>query len=185
MKWSLRHMQFCKDLKDGQFIIEKNFQGVVSYQLKRLRCDGQAEKWRRGRESWAHEKVSELSENHSVVSDSLWLHGLHSHGILQARILEWVAFPFSRRSSQLQESNSGLLHSRRILYQLSHEGSPRILERVAYPFSSGSSQPRNRTRVSCIAGWFFTNWAIREAWSREKSTCQLLVSSLSPGEWGC
>ena len=36
-------------------------------------------------------------------------------------------------------------------------GSPRILEWVAYPFSSGSSRPRNRTRVSCIAGGFFTN----------------------------
>jgi len=32
-----------------------------------------------------------------------------------------------------------------------------ILEWVAYPFSSESSQPRNRTRVSCIAGEFFTN----------------------------
>ena len=38
----------------------------------------------------------------------------------------------------------------------------RILELVAYPFSSGSSQPRNGTRVSCIAGRFFTNWDIRE-----------------------
>ena len=39
----------------------------------------------------------------------------------------------------------------------------RILEWVAYPFSSGSSRPRNRTGVSCIAGGFFTNSAIREA----------------------
>ena len=38
----------------------------------------------------------------------------------------------------------------------------RILRWVAFPFSSGSSQPRNWTRVSCIAGRFFTNWAIRE-----------------------
>ena len=46
------------------------------------------------------------------------------HGILQARILEWVAFPFSRRSSQLREgSNPGLLHCRRILYQESQKGS--------------------------------------------------------------
>ena len=45
------------------------------------------------------------------------------HGILQARILEWVAFPFTRRSSR----------------------------------------PRNQTRVTCIAGGFFTNSAIREA----------------------
>ena len=39
----------------------------------------------------------------------------------------------------------------------------RIQEWVAYPFSSGSSWPRNWTGVSCIAGGFFTNWAIREA----------------------
>ena len=44
------------------------------------------------------------------------------HGILQATVLEWVAFPFSR----------------------------------------GSSQPRDKTRVSCIVGRFFTNKAIRE-----------------------
>ena len=36
-------------------------------------------------------------------------------------------------------------------------------EWVAYPFSSRSSQPRNPTGVSCIAGRFFTNSAIREA----------------------
>ena len=34
-----------------------------------------------------------------------------------------------------QGSNPGLPHCRRILYQLSHQGSPRILEWVAYPFS--------------------------------------------------
>ena len=62
-----------------------------------------------------------------------------------------------------QGSNPGLLHCRQILYQLSHKGSPRILEWVAYPFSSRSSRPRNGTRISCIAGRFFTNWAIREA----------------------
>ena len=41
--------------------------------------------------------------------------GSSVHGILQSRILEWVAIPFSR----------------------------------------GSSQPRDQTRVSCIAGRFF------------------------------
>ena len=61
-----------------------------------------------------------------------------------------------------QRSNPGLPHCRQILYQLSHKGNPRILEWVAYPFSSGSSWPRNWTRVSCVAGRFFTNWAIKE-----------------------
>ena len=41
-----------------------------------------------------------------------------------------------------QGLNPGFLCCRRILYQLSHKGSPRILGWVAYPFSSGSSRPR-------------------------------------------
>ena len=44
-----------------------------------------------------------VSESRSVVSNSLWPHGLQFHGILQARILEWVAFPFSKGSSQHRE----------------------------------------------------------------------------------
>ena len=45
------------------------------------------------------------SVSHSVVSDSLWPMdcrppGSSAHGILQAKILEWVAIPFSRGSSR-------------------------------------------------------------------------------------
>ena len=47
------------------------------------------------------------------------------HGILQARILEWVAIPFSRGVLPTQGSNTGLLHCRQILYQLSHKRRPR------------------------------------------------------------
>ena len=43
-------------------------------------------------------------------------------GIFQARILEWVAISFSRGILPTQGSNSGLLHCRQILYQLSHQG---------------------------------------------------------------
>ena len=39
----------------------------------------------------------------------------------------------------------------------------KVLEWVAYPFSSRSSRPRNRTKVSCIAGRFFTNWATQKS----------------------
>ena len=47
------------------------------------------------------------------------------HGILQARILEWVAAPFSLGwIFPTQELNPGLLHCRQILYQLSYQGSP-------------------------------------------------------------
>ena len=62
-----------------------------------------------------------------------------------------------------QISKPGLPYCRRIPYQLNQKGSPRILGWVTYPFSSGSSQHGNWTRVSCIMGRFFTNWAIKEA----------------------
>ena len=50
--------------------------------------------------------------------------GSFVHGILQARILEWVAISFCRGIFPTQELNLGLPHCRQILYQLSHQGSP-------------------------------------------------------------
>ena len=52
----------------------------------------------------------------SVVSYSLL--------ILQARILEWVAVPFSRGSSQPRDQTQVFHIARWILYQLSHQGFP-------------------------------------------------------------
>ena len=89
------------------------------------------------------------------------------HGILQVRILEWAAIPFSRGSSQprdwTQVSHMGLPYYRQIHYQLNHQRSPRILERVTYPFSRGFFLTQEWTGVTCIAGGFFTSWATREA----------------------
>ena len=93
-------------------------------------------------------------------------------GILQARILEWVAMPSSRGIFPTQGSNPCLRHCRRILYHLSHQGNPWILERIAYPFSRVPSRPRNRTRVSCIAVGFFTSWATREAPTLCRGICK-------------
>ena len=42
------------------------------------------------------------------------------HGIFEARILEWIAIPFSRGIFLTQGSNPGLLHCRRTLYHLSY-----------------------------------------------------------------
>ena len=44
-----------------------------------------------------------MKVSHSFVSDSLRPMDYTVHGILQARILEWVAFPFSRGSSQARD----------------------------------------------------------------------------------
>ena len=43
--------------------------------------------------------------------------GSSVHGILQARILEWVAMPSSRGSSQPRDGTLGLLHCKDMLYQ--------------------------------------------------------------------
>ena len=46
-------------------------------------------------------------------------------GILQARILEWVAVPFSKGIFPAQGSNLGLLHCRQILLPAEPPGKPK------------------------------------------------------------
>ena len=62
------------------------------------------------------------------------------HGILQARILEWVAFPFSKDP---RDPNPGIEPKSPTLQADSlpaePQGKPKILEWVVYPFSSRSS----------------------------------------------
>ena len=113
------------------------------------------------------------------MSDSLWPHGLYSPWNSPGQNTEVGSLSLLQGIFPTQGSNPGLPHCRQILYQLSHKGSRRILEWVAYSFSSRSSQPRNQTRVSCIAGGFFTNWAIREA-----STSLILEKRKSKLQWG-
>ena len=74
--------------------------------------------------------------SHSVMPDSLQPYGLQPtrllrHGVLQARILEWVAMPSSRGSSWLRDrtwisciSCTGM----HLLYQWHYLGSPELLK---------------------------------------------------------
>ena len=69
------------------------------------------------------------TESCSIVSDSLWPHGLYNpwnspcqNNGVSSLSLQGI-FPN-------QGSNPGLLYRRQILYQLSHKASPRILECV-------------------------------------------------------
>ena len=119
---------------------------------------------------WLSESESE-SESRSVVSDSLWPHGLYSPWNSPGQNTRVGTLSLLQGIFPTEGSNPGLLHYRQIVYQLSHKGSPRILEWVAYPFSSRSSWPRNWTQVSCIAGGFFTNWVIKEAPSCSRVSC--------------
>ena len=130
--------------------------------------------------------MSTYSYSCSVVSDSLQPHGLYSPwnspsqntGVGSCSLLQGI---------KTQGLNPGLPHCRQILYQLSHQRSPRIPKWRAYPFSSGSSQPKNWTRVSCIAGGFFTSWTTRETpfWTQMawilRLTLPLLINKVNLG----
>ena len=50
--------------------------------------------------------------------------GSSIHGILQARILEWVAMPFSRGSFQPRDRTQVSCITGGFFYHLSHQGSP-------------------------------------------------------------
>ena len=73
-----------------------------------------------------------LSENTIVVPQSCLTFcnpmdcsppGFSVHGILQSRIIVWVAISLLQRIFLTQGLNPGLLHGRQILYGLSHQGS--------------------------------------------------------------
>ena len=119
------------------------------------------------------------SESHSVVSDSLWSHGLYHPWNSSGQNTGVGSLSLLQGIFQTQGSCPGLPHCRQILSQLSHKRSPRILEWVAYPFSRGSSRPRNQTGVSCIAGRFFTTWAIREVHNIDWPLIKVTFSSLA------
>ena len=66
------------------------------------------------------------------------------HGILQARILEWVAVPSSRRIFPTQGSNPGLPHCRWIRYQLSTREAQEYWSGWLIPSSAENTHTHNR-----------------------------------------
>ena len=69
------------------------------------------------------------------------------HGILQARMLEWVSISFSRGSSWLRD-NPDLLHCRRILYHLGHLGSQVFIHIHTYIYVTESPCHRVETNTT-------------------------------------
>ena len=119
------------------------------------------------------------------VSNSLRPHGLYNPWNSPGQNTGVGSHSFLQGIFPNQGSNPGLPYCRWILYQLSHQGNPRILEWITYPFSSRSFQPRNQTGVSCIAGRFFTNWALREAHKGLRHILIILRNYTRPGNNAC
>ena len=74
-----------------------------------------------------HNPTSHESESCSVVSDSLWPHGLYSLWNSPGQITGVGSLSLLQGIFPTQGLNPGLPHCRQILYQRSHKGSPRIL----------------------------------------------------------
>ena len=96
------------------------------------------------------------SERCSVMSNSLPPHGPYSPWSSLGQNTGVGSLSFLQRIFPTQGLNPGLPHCRRILYQLSHKGSPRILEWVAYLFSIGRqnqffTQVKNKSTCKYIA----------------------------------
>ena len=94
--------------------------------------------------------------NHSVVSHSLWFPlGSSVHGILQARILEWVTFPFSRGSSQPRDWNQvSHVAGRFFTTRTTREGKPQwLLLLFGWLVMSNSLWPHGlqHTRLPCLS----------------------------------
>ena len=165
---------------------------------------------------------SELSQGVKVAQSCLTLcdpmdHTVH--GILQARIPDWVIFPFSRESSQprdwtqvchiagrfftswatreaqeywssslsflqqtfpTQELNQGLLYCRRILYQLSYQGSP---DKNSIKFLIGDWAYRNKSVIISQNEKWLLAWSInkiKHLWhmKHHETSCQEMKSSI-------
>ena len=71
---------------------------------------------------------SEWSESRSVVSDSLPPHGLHSSWNSPGQNTRVGSHSILQEIFPTQGSNPGLLHCRKILYQLSYQGSSQKVE---------------------------------------------------------
>ena len=73
-----------------------------------------------------------MSESHSVMSDSLQLHGLYSPGNSPGQNTEVDSISLLQVIVPTQGSSPGLPNRKQILHQLSHNGSPQFWLRVAH-----------------------------------------------------
>ena len=104
------------------------------------------------------------SQSCSVLSDSLQPQGIYSPRSLQARLLEWVAVPFSRGSSQPRDwTQVSCITGRFFISWVTREPKNIVMGSLSLLQQIFLTQEWNRW-PGIIVGRFFTSWATREAW---------------------
>ena len=105
-----------------QGIVSRLHKEISKFNSRKTNIFYMCEPWTR----MSPKRIYELLSHLQLCNPMDWsLPGYSVHGILQARILEWVPVPFSTGIFPTQGLNPGLLHCRQILYQLSHQRSPK------------------------------------------------------------
>ena len=127
--------------------------------------------------------VESQIESHSVMSHSLQPHGLYSPWNSSGQNTEVGSLSLLKGILPTQGSNPGLLHCRQILYQLSHQGSPRILKWVKAIHSSilawrtpwtVPSMESQRIGHKWVIFPFMGKFILHEQWMDGRLTCHLL-----------
>ena len=114
-------------------------------------------------------------------------------GTLQAGILEWVLFPFSRVASQPRDRTQVSHNCRWILYQLSHQGSPfnayqtPNTEPARWRWEANSEREKEQTKkMSCPQGGELINkWAKRMKAAHGRRQLLQIKRSAPPCQRGC
>ena len=117
------------------------------------RIHGVGSCWGRGRGAPGPSDADSDSGRHSTVSDSLQPHGLHSLWNLPGQNPGVGSLSLLPRIFPTQGSNRGLLHCRRILYQLSSQGSLRIRKCGAYGWPCNKTVVRRMTETKSDGSW--------------------------------
>ena len=91
------------------------------------------------------------NESCSVVSNSLWPHGLYNSRNSPGQNTGVGSLSLLHKIFPTQESNRGLLHCKQILYQLSYEGSTKVHIKEMISMSPGSGIfPDNETLLNSL-----------------------------------
>ena len=101
----------------------------------------------------------------SVVHSSSGPHGLYSppgssvHGILQARILEWLAIPFTRTSSRRKDWTQVACIAGRffIIWAIKEAHLPGRQPKTVYKTSPGGKKKKNTESCLCLNASSFSN----------------------------
>ena len=143
------------------YTVTNNFWGIlVKVKVAQLRPQGLYSPWNSPGQSTGVRSLSLLQGIFPTQGSNPGL--LHCRQILyqlshkgSPRILKWVTYPFSSRSSQARIEPGSALQVES--FPAEPPGKPRNTGVGSLLLLQGSSQPRDRTQVSCTEGRFFTS----------------------------